>query len=139
MVRPISGSVAGLSDTGDASTFSHDVTGSNDSGLDDSGVDPAEMQIFQLGRVHDRSRIRAEPFDELAATGVWRRRHFDESRSYRQPRPDWKVPVAQVQIDVELIPGEGPPLPVLSDQGDDAGVHDVQLAIGMRRPSAPLP
>jgi hypothetical protein len=50
-----------------------------------------------------------------------------------QPGPWQQVFLTQVKIDEELVSSEGPPFRLLCHQGNDTGVHDVQLHVRMRQ------
>ena len=60
-------------------------------------------------------------------------RDFDDRRPKRQPRTRWKVGLAQVEVDEQLIAGQRPTVLRLREERNRPGVHHVQLHVGVRR------
>jgi len=78
--------------------------------------------------------VATEPGGEFGTTVVWLIGHFDDGTvADRQVCTGWHGVDAQVEIEVELIPGEGPGVMIRAcDQFDETGVDDVQLHVGVR-------
>ena len=101
-------------------------------GLDDLGVDAAEMEGLADRRVHEAERLDAEALAELGAPGVRLVGYLEDGRADGEPCPGQQVVGAQVEVDVELIAGKRPTCPLVGEQGDDACIHHGQSARGGR-------
>ena len=110
-----------------------DVSGPNGSGLDDARIDAAKVQLASKRRVDELHCIQPEAVDELPAARVWLTRHFEQRCPNGQSRSRRQVRRAQVQVEVQLIAGERPTLPVLGHERNEACVDDVDLHVGVRR------
>jgi hypothetical protein len=60
-------------------------------------------------------------------------RHFDHRGADADARAGRHVVPAQIEIDIQLIARKGPAGRILRHERDRAGVHDVDLHVGMRR------
>src|SRR4029079_3147202 len=98
----------------------------------DPRVDTAQVQLAADGGVHELHRVDAEARHELRAASVRLRRHLDQCGSDGQGRARRQVGAAEIEIDEQLIAGEGPPMWRLRDERHRARVHDVQLHLRMR-------
>src|SRR5262245_40667993 len=88
---------------------------------------PRRRSCLPTGRVDETLGIAAEALYELLAAGVRLGRDLDDGGAEPQPRAGREVRLAQVQVHVEFVAGQGPAGPLLRHQGDDPGVHDVEL------------
>src|SRR6266508_3582798 len=104
--------------------------------LHDPRVHATQAKGSSLARVHEADRGVAEALGELRAAGVQLVGDFDHGGADGEPCPDREVLGAQVEVDVELISRERPPLALLRPQGDDARAHEGQLHVGMGGPVA---
>ena len=127
------------SDEPDASAASHQsrlddrVAAADCTRLDDLGVDPAQPQLFARADVHEPQRHRTEPGRELRAAGVGLVGDLDDGRADRQPRAGGQVLMAEIEVDMQLITGEGPiVVGVAGDEAGQSGVDDVQLHVRVR-------
>ena len=76
---------------------------------------------------------------ELVAARVRLLRHLEHRLADREPRPGGEVVDAEVEVDVELVAGERPALPVACDRLDGADAHHRHLRERVRaavRPAA---
>ena len=78
------------------------------------GADPAQ-------------RIGPEPGAELRAAGVRQVRDLEHGVPHRQPRAGGQVLLGEIQVQVELVAGEGPARPVGLDGGQHARAHQREL------------
>ena len=110
----------------------HRVAGSNGAGLDDLGVDASEVETVVLVAVHEAVGLEAEPTGELRAAGVWLIGDLDHGTADRQLGAGRHVLGRDVEVDVELVTREGPPILGLGHELRGAAVHDVQLHVRVR-------
>ncbi len=101
--------------------------------LDDSRVDPAQVEGTTGRRVHEARRIAAEALEELRAARVGLFGHLDDGSTDAQARAGRQVVGREVDVDVELVAGFGPARPVTGEQGDRPGAHDRELTVDLRR------
>ena len=59
---------------------------------------------------------------------------LDDGRAEGEAGAGRRLLDAQVEVDVELVAGQGPPVGVDRHQGRHPGVHQVELHVGMGRP-----
>ena len=84
---------------------------------------------MRLG-VHEPVCVVAEARAELDAAVVGRGRHLDHGRPQREPGAGGEVRLRDVEVDVELVAGERPAVPVAGrDEVDRARVGDGQLRL----------
>ena len=105
---------------------------------------PRESQLPADAEVHEAQGGRAEAGGELRTARVRLVGDLDDGAADRQAGPGREVLFAEVEIDVELVAGEGAVvLGAAGDQSREPGVDDVQLHVRVRRavagPPAPAP
>src|SRR5690606_10543934 len=66
--------------------------------------------------------------------GVWLVGDLQDRAADLEPRPGWEVCGAEIQIQVELIAGERPAVGAPRHQSRGAGIHQVELHVGVRLP-----
>ena len=81
--------------------------------------------------VHEAEGFEAEAGGELGAAPVGLVGDLDDGGAEGEAGAGRQVVGAQVEVDVELVAGQGPPVGVDRDQGRHPGVHEVQLHVGM--------
>ena len=84
------------------------VAGVDGAGLDNTGVDAAEVERSAFGGVHPAGGVVAEAGGELGAAGVRARGDLEEGVADRERVPGREVREAEVEVDVELVAGERP-------------------------------
>src|SRR5919204_1940690 len=97
----------------------------------DPGVDAAQVELLAGVRVDELQRIDAEPPCELAAASMPLVGHLDYGAPQLETRAGGQVVAAQVQVDVQLVPGTRPPLPVACQQRRHSRVHERDLPVGV--------
>jgi len=108
------------------------VSGTDGSGHRDPGIQAAQPQLAADPGVDEPQGVRAEPGGELGAAEMRLRGDLDDRRAHRQPGAGRQVGRAQVEIDVELIPGQHAPAGLLGDEQGGAGIHHRQLHVRVR-------
>src|SRR5687768_6924138 len=120
----------------------HDSPGSHDSGeiahaehpgLDDLCIETPHSKPLALRPADEFRRLDSEARRELLSAIVRRRRHFNGRGANPRPRAFGQVVEAQVEVDEDLSPGEGPARLLLRDEGDNPAVHDGELRIRVGR------
>src|SRR5262249_38730645 len=86
---------------------------------------------------HHPQRVHAEPGRELLATAVWLRADLEHRRTDLEPRAGLQVLGADVEVDVDLVTGERPPVPRLGDERDRPRVHHRDLGFDAAAPLEP--
>ncbi len=103
------------------------VAWAHGAGRDDPRVHPAKTKVPVRLPVDELRRAGPEARGELRAPGVGQVGHLEDRRPRLQPRARWQVLVAQVEIDVQLVPGERPAIAMTGDEVDHPGVHERHL------------
>ena len=94
---------------------------------------PRRRSLLPASVLTQSERVETEPLRELGAAGVRLVGDLDRCRAEHEPGAGREVVLRQVEVDVQLIAGERPPVGILGDEGDDPGVHHVELHVGMGR------
>ena len=98
----------------------------------------AEVELAPERRQDELRRVVAEPSSELRAAGVGDRGDLDDRGTELEPRAGRQVRGAEVEVEVELVAGERAPFGVDGHQRGEAGVHQRDLHVGVRRAVAGL-
>lgn len=99
----------------------------------DLGVHATQAKLAADWRVDERQRLLTEPLGELLAAAVGLVADLDDRRAKREARTGREIGLAQVEVHVQLITRELPPLIPPGHQGGDAAVHQGELHVGMGR------
>jgi len=105
----------------------------DDATTHDSCVQAAHAMGPPSRRIDPAQGIAPEPGAELCATVVRRLADLDDRRADDESTLGGQVRLAQVEVDVELVPGERPALLVGLDDRQDAGADEGQLGRQVRR------
>ena len=101
-------------------------------GVDDLGVEAAEAQLLADADVDEAQRLLAEAGGELGAAGVRLVGDLDHGVADGEAGASRQVVGADVEVDVELVAGQGPDVVVVTaDEPGQPGVDDVELHVGM--------
>lgn len=95
---------------------------------------PRKVKMAMLGGVHETMGFETEPLGELGTTGVGLIGDLDDRRADGKPGPGRQPGLAEVEIDVELIAGEGPPGAVAGHEVGHPGIHEIELHVRVCRP-----
>jgi hypothetical protein len=104
------------------------VTSSDDASPHNPGVDAAQVKGMTRPGVHEPQRIEPVSRRELFASAVRRAADLEDCRSELDPRPGRHVFGAQIEIEVELVAGEWPPVTRSRQQRDDSSIHHGDLS-----------
>jgi hypothetical protein len=110
----------------------HHVADLDATRLDNFGIDPAQIQGSADFRVDKQHRVQPKAFDKFLTPSVRLGRDFNNSLALFQPSSRRQVLAAQIQVNIQLIPGQRPTITGLSDPFDGSGIHDIQLHVGVR-------
>jgi hypothetical protein len=111
-----------------------EVAGPDDARYHDTCVHPAQPQLSAETRVDKSHRLSAKALDELRAAQVRGFADPQHGLANRKQAARWQILDTEVQIDIELIPGQGHALPPASDEFRSPGVHHGYLPLGVGRP-----
>src|SRR5438105_3645911 len=100
----------------------------------DLGVGAAQPQLAADRRVDEPQGVVPESRRELLAAEVRLGGDLDDRGAQLDTRSRWQVGLAQVEVDVELIAGELPPVRLHGYQRSGSRVHQVELHVRMRGP-----
>ena len=98
---------------------------------DHSRVEAAQAELATGRGVHEAKGVAPEARRELVAAAVGLIGHLDHGGADPQPRAGRKVGRAEVEVDVQLVAGEGPALGRPGHEQCNACVHHVQLHVGV--------
>lgn len=118
---PLRGNMAGRE-------FADGVTEAEGSGLNDAGVEAAEAEVHPNFGIHEGKGVRAEARFEFRAAGVRIGGDFEDNVADLELRAWREVVGAEIEIDIELVAGDGPGVAGTGYGGDGARVHDGDLA-----------
>lgn len=99
--------------------------------MNDAGVDAAEAEGLAGWGADEAKGIVAEALGELGAAGVGFGGDFEHGVTDGKLSTRREVVLAEVDVDDELVAGEGPVVLGLGKQGDEAGVDDGDLGGGV--------
>lgn len=108
-----------------------EVAEADGAGSDDAGVDAAEAEGLAGWGTDEAEGLMAEALGEFGAAGVGFVGDFEHGVADGETGARGQVLLAQVDVDDELIAGEGPAVFGLSEQSDEAGVDDGDLGGGV--------
>ena len=94
------------------------VAGADRSWLDHPGIEAAQPELAALRRVHQSRGVTSEALVELGATGVGLGEDLDGGVAQPQSRARRQVRLGDVEVDIELVAGKGPPVAVAHEEGD---------------------
>src|SRR5262249_30524450 len=87
-----------------------DVAAADKAGAYDARVDAANVEGVPGRRVHEAQRVEAEARRELLAAAVRQPGHLDHRGTDLEQGAGRKVVTAEIEVHIELITGERPPL-----------------------------
>src|SRR5262245_36027568 len=96
------------------------ISDPNPSRLNHLRVDAPQLKPTSDGGVDAFARLDADPGHKVLTARVGLGGDLDDGGSDRQARPRWHVPLAQIEVDEELVAGKFPAALVLGEQRDHA-------------------